>query len=43
MGNDNKNTIYVAANVINIYAKFQLHPFMASEKKIFEYFFFPKI
>ena len=26
MGNDNKkNTIYVAANVMNMYAKFQLH------------------
>ena len=24
---------------MNIYAKFQLHPLMASEKKIFEYFF----
>ena len=26
MGNDNKNIIYVEANVMNIYAKFQLHP-----------------
>ena len=26
MGNDNKNTIYVAANGMNIYAVFQLHP-----------------
>ena len=35
-----KNIIYVEANVMNIYAKFQLHPpLMASEKKIFEYFF----
>ena len=26
-GNDNKkNTIYVEANVMNMYAKFQLHP-----------------
>ena len=24
--NNNKNTIYVAANVMNIYAKVQLHP-----------------
>ena len=38
MGNDNKNTIYIEANFMNIYAKFQLHPLMASEK-IFEYFF----
>ena len=34
-----KNIIYVAANVINTYAKFQLHPLTASEEKIFEYFF----
>ena len=26
MSNSNKNTIYVEANIINIYAKFQLHP-----------------
>ena len=26
MGNDNKITIYVEANVMNMYAKFQLHP-----------------
>ena len=26
MGNDNKKKIYVEANVMNIYAKFQLHP-----------------
>ena len=26
MGNDDKNKIYVEANVMNIYAKFQLHP-----------------
>ena len=25
MGNDNKNIIYVEANVMNMYAKFQLH------------------
>ena len=25
-GQDNKNIIYVEANVMNIYAKFQLHP-----------------
>ena len=36
MGNDNKNTIYVETNVINMYAKFQLHPLMASEEKTFE-------
>ena len=39
MSNSNKNIIYVEANIINIYAKFQLHPLMASEKKIFEYLF----
>ena len=39
MCNDNKNTIYVEANVMSIYAKFQLHPLTASEEKIFEYFF----
>ena len=32
-----KNKIYVEANVMNMYAKFQLHPLTASEK-IFEYF-----
>ena len=26
MGNDNKNIVYVEANVMNMYAKFQLHP-----------------
>ena len=26
MGNDNKHTVYVEANVMNMYAKFQLHP-----------------
>ena len=30
-----KNTIYVEANVMNMYPKFQLQPLMASEKKIF--------
>ena len=34
-----KNIIYVEANVMNIYAKFSFIPLMASEKKIFEYFF----
>ena len=34
-----KNIIYVEANIMNIYAKFQFHPLMASEKKIFEHFF----
>ena len=29
------NTIYVEANVMNMYAKFQLHPLLASEEKIF--------
>ena len=45
MGNDfkKKNTIYVEANVMNIYAKFQLHPpYGFWEKKIFEYFCFWK-
>ena len=36
MGNDNKNTIYVEANVMTMHAKFQLHPaLMVSEEKIF--------
>ena len=26
MSNSNKNTLYVEANIIYIYAKFQLHP-----------------
>ena len=26
MGNDNKKIIYVEANAMNMYAKFQLHP-----------------
>ena len=34
-----KNKIYLEANVMNIYAKFSFIPLMASEKKIFEYFF----
>ena len=34
-----KNIIYVEANVMNIYAKFQLHPlFTASEEKISLFF-----
>ena len=34
-----KNTTFVEANVLSIYAKFQLHiPFMVSEKKIFKHF-----
>ena len=33
-----KNIIYVETNVMNIYAKFQLYPLMASEE-MFEYFF----
>ena len=39
MSNSNINTIYVEASIINIYAKFQLHPLMASEKKIFNIYF----
>ena len=31
----NKNKIYVEANVLSMYAKYQLHPSMVSEKKIF--------
>ena len=34
-----KNIIYVEANVMNIYAKFQLNPPYGFEKNIFEYFF----
>ena len=34
-----KNIIYVEADVMNIYAKFQLHSLMASEK-IFYFIFF---
>ena len=39
MGNDNKNIIYVAANVTNMYAKFQLHPPYSFWGEDFEYFF----
>ena len=35
MSNDNKNTIFVEANVMNISAKFQLYP----PYGFFEYFF----
>ena len=35
MNNGNKNTDYIEANVMNISAKFQLDPPMASEEKIF--------
>ena len=38
MDNVNKNTIYIEANVMNMYAKFQLHPLTASVEKILEYF-----
>ena len=34
-----KNTIYVEANVLSMYAKFRLHPHMVSEKKIFKHFY----
>ena len=34
-----KNTHFVEANVVNISAKFQLHPPTASEEMIFKYFF----
>ena len=37
MSNGNKRK-YEGANVMNISAKFQFHPPMASEEKIFEYF-----
>ena len=39
MDNRNKNAIFIVANIINISAKFQLHPPMASEEKFIEYFF----
>ena len=39
MSNGNKNTIYVEAKVMNNSAKFQLHTLMASEEKIFFFFF----
>ena len=42
MGNVSKKYNYVEANVMNIYAKFQLH-LLASEKKIFEYFLFENL
>ena len=42
MGNDNKNIIYVEANVMNIYAKFQLHPLYGFEEKDLWIFFFQK-
>ena len=35
MSNGNKNIIFVEANVMNISAKFQLHPLIASEEMIF--------
>ena len=34
-----KNTTFVEANVLSVYAKFQLHPLMVSEKKIFKHFY----
>ena len=34
-----KNTTYVEANVLSMYAKFRLHPLMVSEKKIFKHFY----
>ena len=34
-----KNSTYVEANVLSMYAKFRLHPHMASEKKIFKHFY----
>ena len=34
-----KNITFVEANVLSMYAKFQLHPLMVSEKKIFKHFF----
>ena len=39
MSNDNKNAFFVEANVINISTNFSFVPLMASEEKIFEYFF----
>ena len=33
-----KNTIYVEANVLSMYAKFGCIPYMVSEKKIFKHF-----
>ena len=43
MGNDNKNTIYVEANVMNIYAKFQLHPPYGIWEEDFWIFFFENL
>ena len=40
MGNDNKNIIFEEASVMNIYAKFQLHPPYGFWEEDFEYFFF---
>ena len=34
-----KNITFVEANVLSMYAKFQLHPLMVSEKKIFKHFY----
>ena len=34
-----KNTTFVEANVLSMYAKFQLHPPLVSEKKIFKHFY----
>ena len=34
-----KNTTYVEAIVLSMYAKFRLHPYMVSEKKIFKHFY----
>ena len=35
-----KYKLYVEANVVNIMQSFSFIPLMASEKKIYEYFFF---
>ena len=34
-----KNTIYVEANVLSMYAELQLHPPYGSEEKVFSYYF----
>ena len=34
-----KNTSFVEANDLSMYAKFQLHPLMVSEKKIFKHIY----
>ena len=34
-----KNTIYVEANIINVYAKFQLHPQYGFQEEDFFFFF----